>query len=1193
VAQTTVAPIVYLSQIHRSANNLTISGSIGQSQRVFTIDTGASHSIIRRDLVSHDDVTPLPGVKLRTATGQDAAVAGKVVLGVGIGNSVINHEFIVANIVDEIIIGMDFMVTHGFILDMKNKTMRFNNADIELNVGYSHENVVRTIRVTSDQKLPPNSESVIWIGNEEINGVNRLYIVEPENTIKDVMVGKTLINLDGCDKFPVRVLNLSNNARVLKKGTPIARCFNVEAVINCDVRSVGASSENLQTVDIGSMEKEFSNRVNKEERKKALELLQKYAALFCTDESRKGKTSAVKHQINTGDAKPIRQPPRSIPLAKRDEVNVLIKEMERNSVIEPSSSPWSSPVVLVKKKDGTTRFCVDYRKLNDVTKKDSYPLPRIDDTLDTLSGSKWFSTLDLKSGYWQVDIDDADREKTAFSVGNGLWQFTVMPFGLCNAPATFERLMERVLSGLHWKTCLVYLDDIIVIGKTFEKHLANLEQVFQRISAAGLKLNPKKCSFLQSEVKYLGHKVSENGIQTDEEKIAAVKTWPRPKDLSELRSFLGLCTYYRRFVPGFATVAGPLHELSRKNQPFKWLEQQEIAFQKLKTLLCSAPVLAYPVPGKMFILDTDASNTGLGGVLSQNIDGQEKVIAYYSRSLGHAERNYCVTRRELLAALECTKHFHKYLYGQQFKLRTDHAALKWLLQFKNPEGQLARWIERLQSYDVMIEHRKGGLHNNADALSRRPCSIECKHCSKAETKEGIIDIRLISINSSERWSSELLQQEQERDPDLRKIVEAMRSGQRPNKQEISGESATTKAYWAQWQSLKLHDGCLHRVWESEDGKSNRDLLVIPKCRVNEVLTEFHNGASGGHLGINKTFDKIRTRFYWIGCRQSISDWVQSCQVCMQAKGPNRKSRGRMMLYNSGAPFERIAMDIAGPFPVSSSGNRYVLVVMDYFSKWPEVYAIPNQEAKTVADVFVKNWVCRFGVPIELHSDQGRNFESAIFGEMCLALGINKTRTTPLHPQSDGMVERFNRTLEEHLRKVVSKEQKDWDKHLPAFLMAYRSAVHDTTSHTPAKILFGTDLRLPADLEFGMKPSVDKDVNSYGQQIREELDEIHRAVRLHTHLKSDKMKMRFDGAANCDGFNEGDLVLLYNPQRKKGLSPKLQSNWEGPYRVVKRINDVVYRIQSASSHQRKMKVVHLERLAKYVNRVCDDDRDDQA
>ncbi|MGC8821243.1 MAG: reverse transcriptase domain-containing protein, partial [Fervidobacterium sp.] len=918
MAPTSVGPIIFLSQIHRNTNNLTVSATVNTVQYTLTIDTGASHSIIRSDMVS-DNVVPLSGVRLRTATGENAAVVGTVNLRVCIGNSVFDHEFIVANIIDEIIIGMDFMASHGIVLDMKEMMMKLGNVDIPLNSGYSPETEIKQILVSNDEVLPPNAESIVWINKKEISGANRLCLIEPTNNIRDIMVGKTLVNFSYNNAIPIRVMNLSKNPKILKKGTEIAKCSGIEAVMNTDVKlPIHSNSRDSSDFDMSGILQQFSNRLSKSENRKAQALLKKYASLFQPDTSRNGKPSIVKHQINTGEARPIRQAPRSIPLAKRDEVKNLIDEMERNGVIEPSSSPWSSPVVLVKKKDGTTRFCVDYRKLNDVTKKDSYPLPRIDDTLDTLAGSKWFSTLDLKSGYWQVDIEKSDREKTAFSVGNGLWQFTVMPFGLCNAPATFERLMERVLSGLHWKACLVYLDDIIVVGRSFEEHLSNLEKVFQRISRARLTLNPKKCSFLQKEVKYLGHKVSEYGIETDDEKIAAVKTWPRPKDLSQLRSFLGLCTYYRRFVPGFSIIASPLHELSRKNQQFNWQQRQEEAFQKLKMLLCNAPVLSYPIPGKMFILDTDASNTGIGGVLSQNIDGQERVIAYYSRTLGHAERNYCVTRRELLAALECMKHFHKYLYGQKFRLRTDHAALRWLLQFKNPEGQLARWIERIQAYDVEIEHRKGGLHSNADALSRRPCCIECKHCSKAESKEGFVDVRLLSLNSSDEWSMEQIMRDQENDSDLKQIIEAMRADRRPTKQEMASQSPIAKVYWSQWQSLTLRDGCLHRVWESDDGKSHRHLIVVPKCRISKVLNEFHNGASGGHLGVNKTFAKIRQRFYWVGCRQSILDWVQSCKECMKAKGPSTRSRGRMMQYNSGSPFERIAMDVAGPFPTSAT-----------------------------------------------------------------------------------------------------------------------------------------------------------------------------------------------------------------------------------------------------------------------------------
>ncbi|GFY24115.1 retrovirus-related Pol polyprotein from transposon 17.6 [Trichonephila clavipes] len=320
-------------------------------------------------------------------------------------------------------------------------------------------------------------------------------------------------------------------------------------------------------------------------------LFQEFEDVFSRNSSDIGHTTVTQHRIDTADHPPIKQHPRRLPFAKQEEVGTLLREMQENDIIEPSSSPWASPIVLVRKKDGSTRFCVDYRKLNDVTKKDSYPLPRIDDTLDTLSGHKWFSTLDLKSGYWQVEIHPEDREKTAFTSGQGLWQFKVMPFGLCNAPATFERLMETVLKGLTFEACLIYLDDVIIGGRTFEEHL---------------------------------QKYPEEGVRTDPEKVSAVKNWKRPENLRELRSFLGLCTYYRKFVKGFSNIARPLHKLTESKQKFQWTKECEDSFLQLKEALTSSPILIYPQPDKPFILDTDASNESVGAVLSQEIDGQNE-----------------------------------------------------------------------------------------------------------------------------------------------------------------------------------------------------------------------------------------------------------------------------------------------------------------------------------------------------------------------------------------------------------------------------------------------------------------------------------------------------------------------------------------------------------------------------------------
>jgi len=446
-----------------------------------------------------------------------------------------------------------------------------------------------------------------------------------------------------------------------------------------------------------------SRNLNGDQKNHFARLLKNNLDVF-SEEITAGNCDIIEHRINLKDSNPIKQAPRRIPLRMREEVDSIIEDMKCQGVIEESQSPWVSPAVMVRKKDGSVRFCVDYRKLNAVTIKDSYPIPRIDDMLDRLSGNSWFSTLDLKSGYWQVKIRPEDKEKTAFSIGKGLWQFTVMPFGLCNAPATFERLMEKILNQLLFKICLVYLDDVIIYSDSFEGMLSRLEQVFARLRSANLKLNPKKCSFFKKEIRYLGHVVSREGIKTDPEKISAVRDWPIPRTKKQVRSFLGFCSYYRKFVRGFSLIAKPLFSLTEDSVKFVWTEKCEEAFKKLKEHLINSPILSYPDNQGCFILDTDASNHGIGAVLSQNQGGTERVIAYFSRVLNKSERNYCVTRRELLAIVESLKSLHHYLYGRRFVVKTDHISLRWLMSFKNLEEQLARWLQRIQQYDFEITY---------------------------------------------------------------------------------------------------------------------------------------------------------------------------------------------------------------------------------------------------------------------------------------------------------------------------------------------------------------------------------------------------------------------------------------------------------------------------------------------------------
>ena len=506
-----------------------------------------------------------------------------------------------------------------------------------------------------------------------------------------------------------------------------------------------------------------------------------------------------------------------MPFALREEVDKLIQEMLSQQVIVPSASPWASPIVLVKKKDGGMRFCVDYRMLNKVTKLDEFPLPRIDDTLDLLARAKYFTTLDLTSGYWQVPMEESSQEKTAFITYSGLYEFRKMPFGLVNAPTTFQRLMEVVLAGIARDGCHVYLDDVLVFRKTPEEHNHNLRRVFDRINGAGLKLKAKKCCFAQMSVLYLGHVVSQAGVQTDPKKVDAVSRYPTPTEVKALRSFLGLASYYRRFVPKFATVARPLHGLTKKNIVFVWSGDCERAFQRLKELLTTTPILKYPDFSRPFILETDASGCGLGAVLAQEQpDGRVHPIAYASRSLQKHEKNYGITELEGLGVVWAVKHFRPYLYGQKCTVYTDNQALKALLNTSQPSGKLAWWGMAIQELDLSIEHRSGHSNANADALSK--CPLPSNEDSN-ETREVVAVLQETTENSTDLENGNLpdLQRSDNR---LAQIIRYLEDGVLPADNRVACQIALTSSRYS------ITDRVLNRVEEDST------LRVIPpaSCR---------------------------------------------------------------------------------------------------------------------------------------------------------------------------------------------------------------------------------------------------------------------------------------------------------------------------------------------------------------------------
>jgi len=1151
----------------------------------FLLDTGSAVTLLRQDVwkrcsTAANQLEKWDGARLVGVDGTPLSVIGSRKInfcftGVSFPHSVL----VVESLLCEGILGMDFLEHNQCSIDLTREGGALFVGPHKTRIGLTTTATAKcecaSVTVAHTVCIPARSIVEITANVQGSVSNGDAYLLEgTEGSNSPTLIARAVVQPSD-NKVIVQVLNAQKHPITLHRKSTIAQIQLINAVCVAATDTPGCPQANTPVTPekqqfLWQMALQSQGTLSEDETSVFFELLLKFADIFACSDDALGRTSILQHSINTEASPPIRQPVRRVPPNKKQEVGQLLEQMLKKDVIQPSSSPWAAPIVLVQKKDGSTRFCVDYRKLNSVTRKDAYPLPQITDTLDTLHGSKWFSTLDLASGYWQVEVDQLDRHKTAFCTPHGLYEFKVMPFGLCNAPATFQRLMDLMLTGLQWSSCLVYLDDIIVLGKDFSDHLRNIDLVFHRIQNAGLKLQPPKCNFFQEKVAYLGHIVSSDGVSVDPSKVDKVQNWPTPQNTKDVQQFLGLANYYRRFIRNFADLAKPLHKLTERNVAFSWTQECQDAFDSLRLKLTSTPILAYPDFNKSFLLDTDASNSGIGAVLSQvGDDGLEHVVAYASRLLTKPERRYCVTRRELLAVVTFTKHFRPYLLGKHFTLRTDHGSLQWLYNFKEPEGQMARWLQTLQEFDFQIVHRKGRLHNNADALSRVPC----EPYSQDQVCNQVTYAPLVATTLLTAQQDVQITQLQSEDPVLGPIIEGLKQRTYPTIQHHTLESRRLLQLWDQ---LLLKDNVLFCRLPSPTGQGLCDKLVVPKSIRTEVLKELHEGAIGGHLGSDKTLWKLKERFYWPGHYTEVKKWCSTCAVCAQRKNPTPKPTAKLCPVTVNAPMELVAMDILGPLPESSAGNSYILVMGDYFTKWMEVYPIPNQEATTVANKLVDEFVCRFSVPKQLHSDQGAQFESQVVAEVCRLLHIDKTRTTPYHPQSDGLIERFNRTLLQMLATCTDTHPFDWEDHVKKVCMAYNVSKQSSTHHSPFFLMFGRQAQLPIDVMYGIPgqstSSVPQYVTKLGNVFQEAFSEARKNITTHQERQVECYNKRIHGHP----FTPGTLVWLFNPVVPRGSFRKFHKPWTGPYQVIEKVSENNYRIRR-TQRPFKVKVVHFDRL----------------
>lgn len=1135
------------------------------------------------------------------------------------------QELLVAETNMEVLLGMDFLKVHNCRLDFPRSILHLDREVLhcwDQNEDNAHFRVVSDTRT----EVPPY-EPVIVVGRIQRTGeITEWGLIEPCEKLTektDLLVGRTVVSARQ-DTVPVRIINCSDRPVILHPNQQLGWCDSVNWCESTDpedgetaIFSVNQPStpivDDPETVPdhLQDLFQRSSKYLHDSQSEQLAHVLCQYHNIFSVTREDFGRTSLVKHGIDTGDSRPVKQPSRRLAFAKREAEKVEIEKMLKQGVIRPSSSPWASPVVMVEKKDKSMRFCIDFRRLNDLTRKDAYPLPRVDDCLESLAGAQWFSTLDLSSGYWQVELEEEAKSKTAFATRSGLYEFNVMPFGLANAPSTFERLMEMVMRSLQWEECLIYLDDIISFGTTFEQELERLTRVFDRLRHANLRLKPSKCHLFQTGVDFLGHHVSRDGIHTCEDKVEAVKSWPEPVNLKELRSFLGLCSYYRKFIKDFAKIASPLNALVKKSVTFSWTEGCQHAFDQLKQTLTSAPVLAYPEMEGQFVLDCDASKVAVGAVLSQVQDGQEKVIAYSSRTLNSHEKNYCVTRLEMLAVVTAIRRFKTYLWGRPVTLRTDNAAVNYMIHIKEPQGQLARWLEELGCYDLQVTHRAGRIHTNADALSRRPCrqcgrldepavglnestgsKSECLgHCAviTCQRRKGNVQPTANRGMWLQGWDSLELHDSQIRDSEIKLIMEALQNDSgKPDWSAVSGESQAVKTLWGQWNRLSIRDGILCRKWEDDTGETIRWQVVVPTEKRQEVLNHTHDSPAAGHMGVTRTVHRVRQGFYWVGIKRDVRQYCRQCDACTARKSTAGAPKAPMREHMTETPMTRIAVDITGPLPETTNKHKYILVIGDYFTKWSEAIPLCNQEASTVARALVDHWICRWGSPYFIHSDQGRNFESELFQQIMVLFGVNKTRTTPLHPQSNGMIERFNRTLIQMLAIYVKDCPEKWDEHLHFASMAYNSSVHSTTGFTPYKMKFGTEMQLPIHVLTGdpnddavTLPADTSEYETYVDEVKHRVKLAHDTARAITKKSMKVYKDHYDTGARSRQLDVGQPVWVYKPYRKKGVCPKLQCKWDKVYIITAKLDDVLYRVQKG--RKGKGQVIHIQRLMPYEGR----------
>jgi hypothetical protein len=899
-------------------------------------------------------------------------------------------------------------------------------------------------------------------------------------------------------------------------------------------------------------------------------LVQEFSSIFMDKLPGLPPERGIHHTINVGDATPISRPPYKMSPMELDELQKQLKELLQLGLIRPSTSPWGAPVLFVRKKPepnsnkpGALRMCIDYRMLNKVTIKNSSSLPRIDECLERLSGAKYFTSLDLRSGYHQIRIAPEDVEKTSFNTRYGQYSWLVLPMGLCNSPPVFQALMNKVLADCIDKTALVYLDDILIYSKTMEEHKKHVRHVLELLEKEKLIVNLKKCEFGKTELTFVGFHISSKGIAPSPEKVKVLQEWPRMTNVQEVRQFVGFAQFYKRFIKDFAAIAAPLTDLTRgtgiKKRPIIWTEDCQHSFDKLKKLLSSSPVLRVVDMNKPFKIGVDASDRGCGAVLLQpgeDPDAQWHPICFESKKFSEAERKYPAQERELLGILHSLRTWRCYIDGcpKGYKVYSDHLPLQYFRSKDKPPSRLVRWISELELYSPEIIYKPGSENTIPDILSRMNFDSPLEPPAATSMEPDYLYAAWDKLPPTLRsdWPLLLI-------PENRAKVKSVEVKKLLDNEEKNFIITSNRVF--------------RKVIVNQEKGDVKNVPFLPFSERADTVAKYHE--SFGHAGYKTMLKLLMPRFWWPSLRFDLKQWVSVCYSCQINSTRGKAHQGEMRPLKVPTAFDRWHLDFLD-LPTTVKGNRWLLIGVDYATSWPVARAVPIASKEAVADFLYEEIVMNFGVPSEIVTDRGANFTSDLVKEYLKRIGTNHKLTSAYHPRTNGKAERFNGIIKSMLRKYVNGALHRWDDFVNTALWACRVRVHSTTGFSPFYLTYGREPRLPGD---ALQPYIDtetfKDPRTVADYTSRELEKLgqHRAAaEFKLKAMAEKDKKKWDAAIKKLSFETGDMVMLTHEGRF-GLEPR----FKGPFIIVERYTDFdTYKLQTLSGEPLKS-LVHVDRL----------------